>query len=55
MDFKSLKEKALAKTKETIDLAAKKLSDSKFTISKKEELETIIKKSTTTSFKNKET
>lgn len=62
MDFKKLKEKALElknkaseKTNEAIDYSAKKLSESKFTISKKEDLDKLIKKSKNTKFKNKET
>lgn len=62
MDLKSLKEKALELKKEAskkmeqaIDYSAKKLSESTVTISKKEEVEKMIKKSKTTSFTNKET
>ena len=55
MDFKTLKEKALEKTKQAINYSAKKLTNSSLTIEKKEDLEKIIKKSATTKFKNKET
>lgn len=62
MDLKELKEKALKlkekaskQTQKAIDYGAKKLTDSSLTINKKEELELLIKKSTTTKFKNKET
>jgi hypothetical protein len=62
MDFKELKEKALKlkekaseQTQKAVEYSAKKLADSSYTITKKEELETAIKKSTTTTFKNKET
>jgi len=50
-----IKEKALEKTEEAIDYGAKKLTESKLTITTKEELDAIIKKSATTSFTNKET
>ena len=62
MDFKELKEKALKlkekaseQTKKAIDYGAKKLSESNFTINTKEQLDEIILKSKTTSFKNNET
>lgn len=55
MDIKSLKEKAINKTKEAVNFWAKKISQSKYTINKKEDLDKIIKKSKTTTFKNKET
>lgn len=62
MDFKELKEKALKlkekaseQTKKAIDYSAKKLTESNFTINKKEELDEIIKKSSTTSHKSNET
>ena len=55
MDFKELKKKALEKTHQAIDYSAKKLTNSSLTINTKEELESIVKKSTTTKFKNKET
>ncbi len=55
MDFKKLKEKALENTNKLIDSAAKKLSESSFTISKKEDFLKLIEKSKTTTFKNKET
>ena len=50
-----LKEKAKEQTQKAIDYSAKKLAESNFTISKKEELDLIIKKSKTTSNKNNET
>ncbi|MFC1797659.1 hypothetical protein ACFLY2_00155 [Patescibacteria group bacterium] len=62
MDFKELKEKALElkkkateQTQKAIDYSAEKLTNSNFTIDKKEELENLIKKSATTKFKNSET
>ncbi len=62
MDFKSIKEKALElkkqaseKIDDAIDYSAKKLSESGLTISKKDEVNKLILKSKTTSFKNKET
>jgi len=55
MDFKELKKKALEKTQQAIDYSAKKLTNSSLTINTKEELESIVKKSATTKFKNKET
>ena len=62
MDFTKIKRKALElkeraseHTQKAIDYSAKKLTDSKYTIDKKEELDVIIKKSATTTFKNKET
>jgi len=62
MDFKSIKEKALElkkqaseKIDDAIDYSAKKLSESGLTISKKDEVDKLILKSKTTSFKNKET
>jgi len=55
MDFKELKKKALEKTQKAIDYSANKLTNSSFTINKKEDLEKLIKKSVTTTFKNKET
>ena len=62
MDFKELKEKALKlkekaseQTQKAIEYSAWKLTNSGLTIDKKEQLETIIKKSATTKFKNKET
>ena len=50
-----LKEKASEQTQKAIDYSAKKLTNSNYTIDKKEELDLIIKKSATTTFKNKET
>jgi hypothetical protein len=55
MDFKSLKEKALEHTNKAINYGADKLASSSLTISTKEELLLLIKKSATTKFKNKET
>jgi hypothetical protein len=62
MDFKNLKEQALKlkkkvseQTQKAVKYSANKLSDSNYTINKKEDLEKIIKKSATTIFKNKET
>lgn len=62
MDFKELKEKALElkkmaseQTQKAINYGAEKLTNSGLTINKKEELDAIIKKSATTTFKNKET
>lgn len=66
MDFKSFKDKAIKKAKQfkdkaieisykTVNFTAKKLSESGFTISTKEELEKFIKKSAKTNFKDKET
>jgi hypothetical protein len=62
MDLKELKEKALklkkqaeCKAKEAIDYSAKKLAKSSFTIDTKEDLEKFIKKSSKTTYKNKET
>ena len=62
MDFKELKEKALKfrekaaeQTQIAIDYSAKKLTNSWITIDKKGELDKLIKKSVTTTFKNKET
>ncbi|MFK7780272.1 MAG: hypothetical protein QM490_03910 [Candidatus Gracilibacteria bacterium] len=66
MDFKAIKEKvkanaiklknkAFEQTEKAINYSAKKLSNSKFTLETKKELDIIIKKSTNTSFKNKET
>lgn len=55
MDFKKIKEKLNEQTQKAVDYGAKKLTESSLTISKKEELEKLIKKSATTSFKNKET
>jgi len=55
MDFKTLKEKALEKTKQAVNYSANKLAESSLTIEKKEDLEKIIKKSATTKFTNKET
>ena len=61
MDFKELKAKALElkkkaseQTQKAIDYSAVKLTESSLTIDKKEELDSLIKKSATTSFKNKE-
>jgi hypothetical protein len=54
MDFKELKEKAKKLKEQAIDYSAKKITDSSFTLNKKEALEVIIKKSATTTFKNKE-
>ena len=50
-----LKEKALKKTEEAITYSANQLTESSLTINTKEELDTIIQKSATTSFTNKET
>ena len=50
-----LKEKASEQKQKAINYNAEKLSKSKNTISTKEELDTLIKKSATTKFKNKET
>ncbi len=55
MDFEKLKQKAIDFKNKTIDSAAKSLADSSFTINKKQELDNIIQKSATTTFKNKET
>lgn len=66
MDFNEFKEKAKQKALElkvkasehkqkAIEYGAKTITNSKNTISKKEDLELIIKKSATTTFKNKET
>lgn len=55
MDFKSLKKKLSEQVTNSVNYWAKKLTESSLTIQKKEELETLIKKSKTTSFKNKET
>lgn len=63
MDFKKLKNKAIEltgkakdkaseKTKSVIDYWAKKLTNSKYTIDSKEELDELIKKSVSTTFKN---
>lgn len=60
MDFKTIKEKAIKlkdkaseKTQDVIESAAKKLSNSKYTIETKEDLQEMIKKSKSTKFKNK--
>lgn len=50
-----LKEKASEHKQKAIEYGAKKITNSKNTISKKEDLDALIKKSATTSFKNKET
>lgn len=62
MDFKEIKEKALKlkkeaskQTQKAIDYGAKKLTNSSLTINKKEEIDSIILKSKTTKFTNKET
>lgn len=62
MDFNEIKKKALElkkkaeeKTKDAIEYSSKKLAESSFTISKKEDLDKIIEKSKTTEFTNKET
>jgi hypothetical protein len=55
MGFKELKEKAKNIKDNFLEKTAKTLSDSNFTISSKEELEGIIKRSSNTSFKDKET
>lgn len=62
MDLKTIKEKALElkekaslQTQKAIVFGAKKLSESKYTIETKEALDLIIKKSVSTTFKNKET
>lgn len=55
MDFNELKQRAIKKKNEVMDNAAKKLAASKKTIHKKEQLDKVIAKSKTTSFKNKET
>lgn len=55
MDFKELKEKAKTLKEKAINYWAKKISDSNYTINKKEELDILIKKSKTTTFKNSET
>jgi len=66
MDFKAftvkakekalqLKDKASEHKQKAINYSAKKLTNSKYTISEKEALDSIIKKSATTTFKNKET
>lgn len=62
MDFKALKEKALQlkqktseQTMKAINYSAKKLSNSSFTIEKKEDLSLIIQKSKQSTYKNKET
>jgi len=62
MDLKELKEKALElkkkaseQTQKAVSYWAKKLSNSSLTIDKKEDIQTIIKKSASTKFKNKET
>jgi len=62
MDFESIKQKAMKlkeqasqKIDEAVDYGAKKLADSGYTISNKEEFEKIITKSKTTEFTNKET
>lgn len=62
MDFKEIKEKALKlkeeaskQTQKAIDYGAEKLTNSSLTIDKKEEIDSIIEKSKTTKFTNKET
>lgn len=55
MDFKSFKQKAIKFWKDTLSSGAKKLSSSRFTISKKEDLENFVKLSKTTTFTSKET
>lgn len=50
-----LKEKASEQKQKAVNYSAEKLANSWITIEKKEELELIIKKSATTTFKNKET
>lgn len=62
MDFKALKEKALQlkqkaseQTMKAINYGAQKLSNSSFTIEKKEDLNLIIQKSKQSTYKNKET
>lgn len=55
MDFEKLKNKAINFWKEAIDNSAKKLSESKFTIKNKKELEELIAKSQEKRFTNKET
>ncbi len=65
MDFKSFKEKALEQAKKlkektieisdkTVNFTAKKLEKSNFTLVNKKQLDTFIKKSAKTSFKNKQ-
>lgn len=55
MDFKSFKDKAIKFKNETIDSAAKKLSESSLVIKTKEDLDKHIAKSKNTSFKSNET
>lgn len=55
MDFKDLKQKAIKLKDDTLEVWVKKLSESSFTISKKQDLEDMIKASATTSFTSKDT
>lgn len=55
MDLNSIKKKAIELKNKATSYGAKKLIESNFTITSKEELENFINKSAETTFKNKET
>ena len=55
MDLKELKQKALKLKNDAVNYSARQLTNSGLTLDKKEEVGKMIKKSITTTFKNKET